>query len=125
MNVNPIFEYVPVEEAVRSRQKEYYESLAAADSRGDSTVFIEFMLEAISSSLQKTVEESKAPDADYGKRAKQALSMLNGWFDRKEYMNVNKGISSATASRDLRRLLDEGVVIASGAGRMTKYRKKQ
>lgn len=125
MNVNPIFEYVPVEEAIRNRQNEYYKALAIADSTGSSTVFIELMLDAISNSLQKTVKEAKASAEDYGKRAKRALSALNGWFDRKEYMSVNKGISQATASRDLKRLLDEETVESSGAGRTTKYRKKQ
>jgi Fic family protein len=123
MNVNPIFEYVPVEEVIRDRQKEYYNALAVADNMGSSTVFIEFMLGAINKSLRKTIEEAKAPAADYSKRVERALSMLNGWFDRKEYMNVNKGISPATASRDLKQLLEEGVVVASGAGRITKYRK--
>jgi len=49
---------------------------------------------------------------------------MNDWFDRKEYMNVCKGISSATASRDLKQLLGEKRIESAGSGRMTRYRKK-
>jgi len=38
-------------------------------------------------------------------------------------MNLNKGISTATASRDLKRLLEEEKIESSGEGRMTKYKK--
>lgn len=57
------------------------------------------------------------------KRTEYALPQLNDWFDRKEYMKINKGISTATASRDLKQLLDDGMIESSGAGRMTRYRR--
>jgi len=47
----PIFACLPVEALIRERQKEYYRVLAVADEAGDSTVFIEFMLDIINSSL--------------------------------------------------------------------------
>jgi len=123
MQVNPIFEYVPIEEAIKNNQKMYYKSLADADNSGKSTVFIEFMLEAINQTLRNTIDESNPGTIDYKKRADSALAQLNGWFDRKEYMKINKGISSATASRDLKQLLDDGRIEASGSGRMTRYKK--
>lgn len=123
MQVNPIFEYVPIEETIKNNQELYYKALAEADKSGKSTVFIEFMLEAINQTLRKTIDESKPASIDYLKRADFALAVLNDWFDRKEYMKINKGISSATASRDLKQLLAGGRVEASGTGRMTKYKK--
>lgn len=124
MEVNPIFEYVPIEEAIKNNQEMYYKSLADADNSGKSTVFIEFMLEAINQTLRKTIDESNPGTIDYKKRANSALAQLNEWFDRKKYMKINKGISSATASRDLKQLLDDGRIEASGSGRMTRYREK-
>jgi Fic family protein len=44
---NSAFSWIPVETLVRDRQQEYYDVLAACDRSGDSTLFIEFMLEAL------------------------------------------------------------------------------
>lgn len=123
MEVNPIFEFVPIEETIKSNQESYYQALAEADYSGKSTVFIEFMLDAINRSLKNTIDESRPGSIDYKKRADFSLENLNDWFDRKEYMRINKGISSATASRDLKQLLKDGRIEMSGTGRMTKYKK--
>ncbi|MBI9055948.1 MAG: Fic family protein [Bacteroidales bacterium] len=124
MNVNPIFEFVPIEKLIKDNQKEYYEALNISDNSGKSTVFIEFMLEVINKTLRDTIDESKPTNPDYSKRIEFALKILDDWFDRKEYMNVCKGISSATASRDLKQLLNAGIIESTGKGRMTKYKKR-
>ncbi|MBN1628000.1 MAG: Fic family protein [Deltaproteobacteria bacterium] len=123
MKVNPIFEYVPIEETIKNNQEQYYKILAEADNTGKSTVFIEFMLEAINQTLRKTIDESNTGNINYQKRTDFALENLNDWFDRKEYMKLNKGISTATASRDLKQLIEEKRIESSGEGRMTKYKK--
>lgn len=123
MKVNPIFEYVPIEETIKNNQEQYYKTLADADNTGKSTIFIEFMLEAINQTLRKTIDESNPGNIDYQKRTEFALTKLDDWFDRKDYMKLNKGISTATASRDLKQLLEDEKIESSGEGRMTKYRK--
>jgi Fic family protein len=124
MNVNPIFEFVPIEKVIRDNQEEYYKVLEISDSSGTSTAFIEFMLNVINKSLRDTITESTPATSDYTKRVEYALSQLNDWFDRKEYLNICKGISTATASRDIKQLLQDGLIESSGSGRMMKYRKK-
>ncbi|HLZ18119.1 MAG TPA: Fic family protein [Smithellaceae bacterium] len=124
MKVNPLFEYVPVEEAIKNHQAAYYDALAKSDRAGMSTMFVEFMLEVINQSLRQTIDESRALNVNFQKRTEYALSKLNDWFDRKEYMKINKGISTATASRDLKQLLEKGIILSSGEGRMMKYMKK-
>lgn len=123
MNVNPIFEFIPIEKLIKENQKKYYEALAVSDNTGKSTVFIELMLEIINTTLRDTIRESKPINPDYIRRTETALSKLNDWFDRKQYMNICKGISTATASRDLKQLLEEKKIQSSGNGRMTKYKK--
>jgi cell filamentation protein, protein adenylyltransferase len=123
MNVNPIFEFVPIEKLIKDNQEEYYKALSISDNTGKSTVFIEFMLDIINESLRDTINEAKPVTPDYSKRVEIALLKLNNWFDRKEYMNVCKGLSSATASRDLKQLLKENRIKSTGKGRMTKYKK--
>ncbi|QEN06829.1 Fic family protein [Oceanispirochaeta crateris] len=122
MKVNPIFEFVPIEKLIKDHQKEYYQALSISDNTGKSTVFIEFMLNIINQALRDTINESKPASPDYQKRTEVALSQLDSWFDRKEYMKVCKGISSATASRDLKQLIEENRIESTGKGRMTKYR---
>jgi Fic family protein len=124
MNVNPIFEYVPIEKLIKENQKEYYNALETADNTGKSTVFIEFMLKMINQTLEETLNDAVPKNPDFERRTKIALQKLQGWFDRKKYMEICKGISSATASRDLKELLKQGKIESSGTGRMTKYRKR-
>jgi len=124
MDVNPIFEFVPIEKVIRDNQEEYYKVLAISDNSGSSTTFIEFMLNVINKSLRETIEESTPTSSDYMKRVEFALSQLDDWFDRKEYMSICKGISTATASRDIKQLLLDGLIESTGSGRMMRYRKK-
>lgn len=124
MDVNPIFEFVPIEKVIRENQEEYYKVLAISDNSGSSTVFIEFMLDVINKSLRETIEKSTPTSSDYSKRVEFALSQLDDWFNRKEYLTICKGISTATASRDIRQLLLDGLIESSGSGRMMRYRKK-
>jgi Fic family protein len=54
--------YLPVESVIRVRQTAYYQALAEADKSGNSTAFIEFMLQALqdtlSDALSKTSEKT-------------------------------------------------------------------
>jgi len=123
MDENSIFEYLLVETTVKLKQVEYYQSLADADTQGKSTIFIEYMLERILESLDDILKQSGTKGADYAKRVEFALSQLEGWFDRKKYLEVCKNVSTATASRDLRQMISDRIVEISGSGRMTRYRK--
>lgn len=123
MMSNPIFEFVPIEKMIKDHQEDYYNVLGQSDASGSSTTFIEFMLHTINASLRETIEATKALNNDYKRRTENALSILEGWFDRKAYMKVCKDISSATASRDLKQLLNEHRIESSGSGRMMKYHK--
>ncbi len=50
---NPVFEFLPVETLIKTRQQEYYNALGSSDSQGKSTLFIEFMLSVINDSLEE------------------------------------------------------------------------
>ncbi|MCL2500519.1 MAG: Fic family protein [Defluviitaleaceae bacterium] len=51
----PLFAWLPVEELIRERQREYYDVLAAADKAADSTIFIEYMLRVIKDTLNELI----------------------------------------------------------------------
>ena len=45
--------WLPMEELIQSRQKEYYDALGKADKQSDSAEFVELMLEIIRDSLRE------------------------------------------------------------------------
>jgi len=53
-----VFSAIPTESIVRNHQKEYYQALEASGSLGESTPFIEFMLEVILESIRSSVKDS-------------------------------------------------------------------
>ena len=63
-----VFFWVPIEELIKSRQQEYYDSLAQADKDADSAVFAELMLEIIRDTLSEVevIHEQTDQDSDQG-----------------------------------------------------------
>lgn len=59
-----LFFWLPIEELIQSRQKEYYDALEAADRQADSAVFVEFMLEIIRDSLKEVTVVGRVTDQD-------------------------------------------------------------
>lgn len=57
-----IFFFIPIESIVKMHQKAYYGALEAAGSAGESTPFVEFMLESIHASTREFLEEYKKSD---------------------------------------------------------------
>ncbi len=98
----PVFEFLPFESLISQTQQEYYNALAQSDKAGKSTFFIEYMLDVIDKSLGELLNFNNRilKDTD---RLNYFLSLGKEEFTRKDYMNVFKDISSATASRDLKK----------------------
>ncbi len=48
----PLFFWLPVEELIQARQRDYYDALGKADHAADSVVFVELMLEIICETLR-------------------------------------------------------------------------
>ncbi len=61
-----MFFWLPIEELIQSRQKEYYDALGAADKQANSAGFVELMLEIIRDSLTEitVVGRSTVQDGD-------------------------------------------------------------
>ncbi len=98
----PIFEYLPFETLVNATQKDYYKALSRSDKSGKSTFFIEYMLNVIDTSL-KDLMNYKGKIMKDTDRLNYFASTGVKEFSRKDYMKVFKDISTATASRDLRK----------------------
>lgn len=118
----PIFEFLPFETLISKNQKEYYNALSISDKEGKSTKFIEYMLKIIESSLSELLENStrKLNDTE---RVQLFLENNENVFSRKDYMNYFKDISSATASRDLKNAVENGIISKTGDKKTTTYKK--
>ena len=117
---NQVFEYLPLETLIIQTQAEYYKALAISDKSGESTAFIEYMLKLIDDSLIELLDYNNKILTDT-ERIEYFISLKKGEFSRKDYMNVFKDISSATASRDIKKGVDMMKFEKSGDKRLTKY----
>lgn len=52
-----ILAFLPVETVIHRKQDEYYQALAACDKVGNSTIFVEFMLDALRITMSEVVAE--------------------------------------------------------------------
>jgi Fic family protein len=116
----PIFEFIPFETLIQKNQSDYYKALSDSDKSGNSTPFIEYMLSVIDKSLNELLDV-KGKSMSAMDRVLYFKENAQSPFDRKEYMSVFKGISSATASRDLKLGVEQGVFTKQGDKTMTKY----
>lgn len=119
-----VFEFLPIETLIKESQQDYYNVLGKSDNQGSSTSFIEFMLEIINIALDDLLKTQNltATDSDRINLFKDLIG--NKEFSRQDYLRYNKDISSATASRDLKNAVDNGILIKNGDKRLTKYRFK-
>lgn len=120
MDSYPVFEYLPFETLIAQTQNEYYQALKISDKEGNSTLFIEYMLEVLLKSVNDLIlSENRRITAD--ERLEYFLSLTEKVFTRRDYMNVFKNISPATASRDLKKGVEKKLFERIGDKNSTKY----
>jgi len=121
MNENPVFEYLPIEHEIKTHQKLYYDALSLSDKAGVCTIFVEFMLEKIESSLISLISGQRNNLNDE-QRIEYFVSHFKGKdFARKDYLDMFKEISVATATRDMRKGIQKGYWQKIGDNRTTRY----
>lgn len=124
MKANPVFEYLPIEQEIKKSQEEYYHVLSQCDKEGLSTKFVEYLLEKIKLSLEELVSSQRDNFTD--------MERLNYFLDhvgvrnftRKDYLRMFPKMSTATATRDLRKGIEEGILTRNGRDRLASYQKK-
>jgi Fic family protein len=120
MSEYPIFEFLPFETLISQTQNDYYKSLALSDKSGKSTYFIEYMLDVIDKSLESLLNYNNRILKDLD-RLEYFLKLGVKEFSRKDYMNIFKDLSSATASRDLKKGIVLNMFESFGNLNKTKY----
>lgn len=120
MSEYPVFEFLPFQTLISQTQNEYYNSLAMCDKLGKSTMFIEYMLGVIDKSLSSLLDYNNRIFKDID-RLEYFIKLGAKEFTRKDYMNTFKNLSSATASRDLKKGLELKLFESIGFLNKTKY----
>lgn len=121
----PVFEFLPIESLVKQRQHEYYAVLGKSDKQGNSTPFIEFMLEIIKDALEDLLKAQNISLTNNDRILNFKESIGTKTFSRQDYLRAFKNISQATASRDLKVAVDNGILEKHGDKRTTKYKYKK
>ncbi len=122
MKYHPIFEFLPIESLIKQKQKSYYNVLEECDSKGDSTAFIEFILNVILTSLKELKMDVVVKNQTTESRLALAkIEFKTRLFSRKSYMLFHKTISSATASRDLKSGVESNTLLRQGEKARTEY----
>lgn len=121
MQKYPIFEFLPFETLISNDQEKYYKALAESDKSGKSTKFIEYMLGVIDISIGELLNfnNRKLNEKD---RLEYFISLNKIEFTRKDYMDIFKDISSATASRDLKKGTESNLFKKTGERNKTVYK---
>lgn len=120
----PVFEFIPFENIIHKTQVEYYHALSNSDKSGNSTPFIEYMLNVINDSLYNMLD-FKSRIMSTEDRLTYFSEICEPEFSRKDYMSVFKDISSATASRHLKQGVELGLFEKEGDKTKTIYRIKK
>lgn len=124
MNENPVFEFLPIEHEIKIQQQNYYDALAQSDKEGECTIFVEFMLEKIKTSLNQLILGQRN-NLSETERINYFYSNFKGnEFARKDYLEIFKEISVATATRDMRKGIEMKLWNKIGDNRTTKYKIK-
>jgi len=120
----PVFEFLPIETLIKERQEKYYEALGKSDNTGESTLFIEFMLEIILESLQELLNIQNVSLLNIDRINLFKSIIKEDYFTRKDYLKSFREISSATASRDLKFAFEKGLIDKIGDKNATIYKYK-
>ena len=110
---NPIFSLLPTESIVRDYQEEYYKAIEDSTELGESTPFIEFMLEMIFKSIQSTLKSDQKSNYKSDQKV-LALMKENSKITIYELME-KLSMSESGIKKIIKKLKDENIISRVGS----------
>ena len=120
MNDYPVFDFFPIETIISETQENYYKSLAVSDKEGKSNAFIEYMLNVIDNALFEMLQYNNRTLTEID-RLHYFISLNKKEFKRNDYIKIFKDISTATASRDMKKGIELNLFTKVGDKNKTIY----
>ncbi len=114
------FLWMPIETIIYERQKEYYQALNAANTNGESTVFVKFMLEIIRELLFELAENETVHEKENIEGRLLMLLRQKGTHSARS-LSLELGISERQVQRFLKQLKSTGTIERIGANRNGKW----
>lgn len=74
---NSAFEYIPLESQIEKFQDGYYQAISDCHVKGESTLFIEFMLKQIDNILDEIIVQIRRPDDMLTEYVKKMLDLMD------------------------------------------------
>ena len=110
---NPIFSLLPTESIVRDYQEEYYKAIEDSTELGESTPFIEFMLEMILKSIETTLKSDQK--SNY-KSDQKVLALMKGNSKITIHELMEKlSMSESGIKKVIKKLKDENIISRVGS----------
>ena len=75
-NWRNVFGYIPLESQIEKFQQAYYDAIAQCHIKGDSNLFIEFMLEQIDKILDEVIMQINKSNTETSEYVKRMLSIM-------------------------------------------------
>ncbi|MBN2895323.1 MAG: Fic family protein [Campylobacterales bacterium] len=110
---NPIFALLPTESIVREHQEAYYKAIEESTALGESTPFIEFMLEMILESIANTLKSDQKSNYKSDQKV-LALMKDNSRITINELMG-KLSMSESGVKKVIKKLKDEGAIKRVGS----------
>lgn len=115
------FLWIPIESIIHERQAGYYKAINASNTAGESTIFVQFMLELIRDLLKELSAEGSVDAEKLTKDKILDLINENGKLSAAN-MAERLGLSQRQIQRLLKQLKDDSVIEHVGANRNGFYR---
>jgi len=117
----PLFSAMPIESVIKESQQEYYDALQSAGDAGESTPFVEFMLEAILETCERELTNNQDVPINVPKnvpinRQDKILEIIQDDSSVTiEQLAHVCGVSDKTIKRDIAKLKENGALEHEGS----------
>ena len=118
--LNPSFEFLPIENMVYANQRKYYDAIAKSTKAGESTPFVEFMLQNILATLKKYKNTTLAnvgstSNAKLTSRQQKIVELIQNGDATTESLAKKFKVSARTIARDLATLQENEIIVRDGS----------
>ena len=118
-NYREVFYYIPIESVVKKYQQNYYNALEEAGALGESTPFVEFMLESIHQAVKEFLNQYQKSDPKSNLKSDQKifdLMVQDGRITIKE-LSLRLNMSESGIKKAINKLKKDNKILRAGSAK--------